>query len=55
MQMILSGILTVLLCVALVVFIGMQVTKMFWAWKSKGESLKPRGVDDKTEEGGEEK
>lgn len=51
---ILAGIMTALICVALVVVIGMQITKLFWAWKSKGESLKPRGMDDKSDKGGKE-
>lgn len=51
---ILAGIMTVLICVALLVVIVMQFTKIFWAWKSKGESLKPRGIEDKLEQGGKE-
>lgn len=43
---ILAGIMTALICIALATLIGWQFTKIFWAWKSKGESLKPRGEED---------
>lgn len=50
----LSGIMTALICIALAGVICMQVTKIFWAFKSKGDSLKPRGIEENNDKGGKE-
>lgn len=51
---VLSVIMGALVCITLTAVICMQVTKIYWAWKSKGESLRPRGAEDNIEKGGKE-